>query len=1147
MSQSGTAMATILFTDLAGSTTHRSRLGEVEADRVFRAHEQQLRSIVGVHAGRVLKTAGDGIMAVFDAASDGVAAAVALQQGVQAETPDLHIRVGVAAGDVSWEADDCFGLPVVTAARLESAADPDQILVSAVVRLMAGDRAGVSYEALPPMELKGLSGVIDVFAVDWSAAQPGSSGWAFPFTLSVPSGRPFVGRDDEVNGLRRCWWDVKAGEPRIVLIGGDAGTGKTRLATHLAEHGHAEGGIVLSGVCDSDLSLPYQPWVMALHQLLAQLPEADLDSMRPDLSRLSVLLPQLDQLVTGLTRSSERVDPEAERHRVFSAIRSVLVAGADRGPVVLVLDDLHWAGPQTLAVLRYVARTEPIPGILILGTFRDSRGEVGGALADALADLRRVDWVHRIKLGGLTPDAVLELLAGRDDVPGDLVELASTMSEQTGGNPFFISEVCDHLVRRAGADTGVPESILETVAARLQRLSTEARDVAEVVAVAATRVELSVIIEACPHEMSQVTAALNELLDTGLIEEVPVPLATFQYAHALLRDAVVEALPALTRSDRHLRIAGALERVHEGDRRLVLASLTRHYAAAADLGGRDKAVYYGGRAAAQARRTSAYDEAITLLELALDVVRVGTSERASLLVDLVDLLQRSGRLHDAARTARAAYEAAALADDLRLRAEAAMSFEKSAHLVHMSFDERATVPTLLASVLDDLDDQDLSLRPRLLASLARAYALIGDPEAPELARRAVSAARQVTDPEALSLALEVGTVAAIDPIERLEFAVELERVTAETGNAWRSMWATGAQVSACFELGRLDDVRPVLDRQRSAAETFQFPLFRFGCHVFSAALALADGRFADAEAEVEASARVELADDDLPQSGVYGLLMFMIRREQGRLAEMRPVLHLLSQSADVDGVWGPGLALAYAELGMCDEANRAFDELLSNGFSGVTRDRLWPISLSFLAETAMLLGRAEDAGVLDEELEVFAGRTLMAGFTVSAGPADRLRAGLAEMGGRPDDADAHIEAALALAEQSGSPVWSSHVDSTRSWIRERRSDAPGSIDHADSAHLLASDPDALGGGIDGMLPATPPTAGTGMPALPDRLSTREAEVLLLVAAGRSNRDIAEALFISPNTAANHVRSILQKTGSANRTEAAAYAVRHNLN
>lgn len=1117
MSQSGTAMATVLFTDLAGSTAHRSRLGEVEADRAFRAHEQQLRGIVGDHAGRVLKTAGDGIMAVFEAASDGIAAAVALQQGVRAETPDLHIRVGVAAGDVSWESDDCFGLPVVTAARLEAAADPDEILVSAVVRLMAGDRAGVSYESVPPMELKGLSGPIDVYAVSWSEAQPSPSGWAFPFTLSVPTGRPFVGRDAEVDGLRRCWSDVKAGEPRIVLIGGDAGSGKTRLAIHQAQHSHADGSIVLSGVCDSDLSLPYQPWVMALHQILTQLPEADLEALRPDLCHLSVLVPQLDRLVAGLTRS-EPVDPESERHRVFSAIRAVLLAGAGLAPVVLVLDDLHWAGHQTLAVLRYLARTEPVPGVLILGTFRDSRDEVGSPLADALADLRRVDWVARIKLGGLTPADVFALLAGRDDVPGDLAELASTVSDQTGGNPFYISEVCDHLVRSGGADAGVPESILETVAARLQRLSTEARDVAEVVAVAATRVELSVIIEATRHDISTVTVALNELLDTGLIEEVPAPLPTYQYAHALLRDAVVEALPALTRANHHLHIANALERVHEGDRRLVLASLTRHFAAAAAVGGRDKAVYYGGRAAAHARRTAAYDEAITLLGLALEVVHEGTSERAALLVDLVDLLQRSGRLHDAARTASAAYEAAALVGDLRLRAEAAMSFEKSAHLAHVPLDERATMPAVLSSVLADLDDQDLSLRARLLASLARANALIGDPDAPELSRQAITAARQINDPEALSLALEVATVAAIDPVERLELAIELERITGETGNAWRSMWATGAQVYACLELGRLDEVRPVLERQRTAAETLQFSLFRFQSHIFSAALALADGQLEEAEAEVERAAEVELADDD-PKSGVYGLLMFMIRREQGRLAEMRPILHLLSRSDDLDDVWGPGLALAYAELDMVEEADRAFDELAPGRFATVPRDRLWPISLSFLAETTVLLGRAEQADVLAEELAVFAGRTLVAGFTVAAGPADRLRAAMAELAGRPQDADSHLAAARALAERSGSPVWTSQVEATSSWILARRSGTPGVSDRAAAA----------------------------VEALPDGLSTREAEVLVLVAAGRSNRDIAEALFISPNTAANHVRSILMKTGSANRTEAAAYAVRHDLN
>ncbi|MGI8937376.1 MAG: helix-turn-helix transcriptional regulator [Iamia sp.] len=1144
MGQTGTATATVLFTDLVDSTRHRTSLGEVEADRLLRAHEHQLRAIVASHAGRVLKTAGDGIMAVFDSASDGVASAVALQQGVHAETPDLHIRIGVAAGDVSWEADDCFGLPVVTAARLESAADPGEILVSAVVRLMAGDRAGVTYQSKPPLDLKGLTGPTEAFSVGWMPAAPTTVGWSFPFTLSTAAARPFVGRDDEIATLRRCWSDSRGGGCGFVLIGGDAGAGKTRLATQLALESHGDGAMVLSGVCDSDLSLPYQPWVMALHQLVAQLPDAELDALRPHLSHLAVLVPQIDQLVAGLTRP-EPADPEAERHRVFTAIGAVLTAGAALAPIALVLDDLHWAGHQTLAVLRYLARTEPVPGLLVVGTFRDGGDEVGDALAEALADLRRVEWVTRVRLLGLTPEAVLEFMSGRaDDLHGDLARLAATVTERTGGNPFFVAELCDHLARSQGDGEGVPESIMETVAVRLQRLSAEAQKLAQLIAVAATRVELAVVTDASGQPMPLVASALDELLRTGLVEELAGPLPTYQYAHALLRDAVVESLPGLLRSTLHLEVAVALERVHEADRRLVLAGLTRHFAAAASVGGRDKAVYYGRRAAAQARRTSAYDEAISLLRVALVIVSDGSAERAALLVDLVDLLQRSGRLLDATAAAREAYETASLAGDLALRAEAAMSFEKSAHLAHIPIDDRASVPAMLVEVLGDLTQGDPSLRARLLASLARAKALVGDPDAPALARRAVAAARLVDEPEAISLALEVGTIAAIDPEEKIELSIELEQITAKTGNAWRSMWATGSRVAGCLELGLLDEARQVLARHEVTAETLQFPLFRFQSHILSAALALAEGRFEEAEAAVEVAAELELADDDLPQSGVYGLLMFMIRREQGRLDEMRPVLRMLSQDNDNAGVWGPGLALAYAELDMTDDANAAFDRLARDRFASITRDRLWPVALSFLAETAMLLSRVDEAGTLYEELSSFAGRTLMAGYTVSAGPTDRLRAGLAQLDHRPADADAHIADALALAERSGSPVWASHVEATWAWILAQRNEGDGSAEsHIERARALAS---ASGTAdiVDRLLPSN----GSADPVvtLPDGLSTREAQVLVLVAAGRSNRAIAEELFISPNTAANHVRSILQKTASANRTEAAAYAVRHDL-
>lgn len=204
-------------------------------------------------------------------------------------------------------------------------------------------------------------------------------------------------------------------------------------------------------------------------------------------------------------------------------------------------------------------------------------------------------------------------------------------------------------------------------------------------------------------------------------------------------------------------------------------------------------------------------------------------------------------------------------------------------------------------------------------------------------------------------------------------------------------------------------------------------------------------------------------------------------------------------------MWRPGLAALYAELGLLDEAAEVFNSLAPDRFAAVPRDGIWPACLTFMAETGLAVGGPADVEVLYELLLPHRGRNLLAGFTTCYGPADRLLGALAARLGRDDDADAHFAVALELANRSGSPVWVAEIE---------RSRAPG---------------------------RTP-----GPPPRPNRLSEREVEVLRCVASGMSNREIGDELFISQNTVANHVRSILQKTGCANRTEAASYAVRRSL-
>jgi DNA-binding CsgD family transcriptional regulator len=277
--------------------------------------------------------------------------------------------------------------------------------------------------------------------------------------------------------------------------------------------------------------------------------------------------------------------------------------------------------------------------------------------------------------------------------------------------------------------------------------------------------------------------------------------------------------------------------------------------------------------------------------------------------------------------------------------------------------------------------------------------------------------------------------------------------------------------------------------------------------------------------------------------------MFAIRREQGRLADVLPLMRVLAASGgDDQHVWRPGLTALYAELGMLEESRRELELLAPHGFAAVPRDSAWTACLTFLAEACVACGARQHARTLLRELDLFGGCNLMVGMTICFGPADRLRGGLAHLLGLHDLANEYFRAAMTLADNSSSPVWRAHVQHDWAVLAADNDDVEDARVLAGQAHHTAT---VLGmatlvdraAALLERLNAAPLAASF---ATYDGMSDRELDVLRLIAEGCSNREIGERLFISQHTAANHVRSILQKTGCANRAEAAAYAVHRRL-
>jgi DNA-binding CsgD family transcriptional regulator len=314
-------------------------------------------------------------------------------------------------------------------------------------------------------------------------------------------------------------------------------------------------------------------------------------------------------------------------------------------------------------------------------------------------------------------------------------------------------------------------------------------------------------------------------------------------------------------------------------------------------------------------------------------------------------------------------------------------------------------------------------------------------------------------------------------------------------------------------------------------------MLHVACH-YDSAIALCDGRLDAAEALARRSNDWSRLLSGRDASGVFGIQMFGIRREQGRLAELAPAIRLLAGGG---GAWRPGLVAVLAELGMEDEARLELARVRGEGLDAYRS--LWLAALTYLTDACTILDDQATAALVYPQLKPHAGTHVMVGHLVSCyGAADRYLGMLAATLGEHERAEAHFARATDLNRRAGMVTWLGHSLYELARARLARGDAAAAAGPFGEAEALAA-----GGRLPG-LAARVRALQTSAPSapLPDGLSSREAQILGLVARGLSNREIGGTLSISEHTAANHIRSILRKTGCANRTQAATYAHRHGL-
>jgi DNA-binding CsgD family transcriptional regulator len=362
--------------------------------------------------------------------------------------------------------------------------------------------------------------------------------------------------------------------------------------------------------------------------------------------------------------------------------------------------------------------------------------------------------------------------------------------------------------------------------------------------------------------------------------------------------------------------------------------------------------------------------------------------------------------------------------------------------------------------------------------------------------------------------------------------------------------ATAWRMFDSFELGDMARWLKHIAEYEQGAEELREPFLRYVAASSRTMHALFEGRFADAERLAQRTLEIGDRMPGLDAAGVYGVQLFTLRREQGRLDEVGPVVRHFVQSQPQSNIWRPGLALIYTELGQFQEARTQFEVLAADGFSTLVRDGAWVASIAYLAQVCSALGDAARAEVLYSLLQPCSGRNLLAGTSIACfGAADSLLGSLCATMKRWTDAERHFAAALAMNEAQGARPALAH---TRYYYASMLVARHGAADGQLAQSLLqAAGRDAAELGMRALASRidacrAPMMTSAVSQRYPAGLSEREAQVLSFVAAGKSNRQIASELFVSPNTVANHVRSILSKTRSTNRTEAAAFAIRHAL-
>ncbi|MFN2388284.1 MAG: AAA family ATPase [Actinomycetota bacterium] len=649
---------TVLFTDVEGSTGLGERAGDISARRILRAHDDLIRVRVEEHGGREIKSLGDGFMVAFPSARRAVECAVAIQRALHevsrgSADDALRVRMGLNAGEAIHEGGDLFGSAVSAAARISDKARGGEILVSEVVKALIGTHGDLDFKDRGRVRLKGFEDRWRLYEVVWQQGSEGAPG---------SDRTPFVGRQEERAALRKHLERLAQGRGGLVMIGGEPGVGKTRIAEEIALEAQARDFRALTGRCyEMDSPPPYLPFIELLE---AASREVDKETFRIALGdaagEVAKVMPQLRNMYSDLPPPLD-LPPEQERRYLFNSISEFVTRAAATTPLVVVLDDLHWADESSLLLLQHIAQGLEETGVLILGTYRDVELDAERPLAAALDNLVRRRLAHRMTLKRLSlegVEAMLTKLGGQ--APPDV--LVDAIFKETDGNAFFVEEVYRHLLeegRLFGSDgrwradlsieeLEVPEGVRLVIGRRLQRVAEPTRKALTVAAVIGRTFPFDLLEMVGEVEGDELLDAVDEAQQSHLV--VPAGGSAephFSFVHELIRQTLLAQVAAPRRQRLHLRVGEAMERFYAGRESDRAVELAHHFYQAGAAADPATTVRYMTLAGEGALNAAAFEDALRFFKEAIALLdESAEEERAALDVKLGSALRSLGRLDE---------------------------------------------------------------------------------------------------------------------------------------------------------------------------------------------------------------------------------------------------------------------------------------------------------------------------------------------------------------------------------------------------------------------------------------------------------------------------------------------------------------------